>query len=61
MLITTLIVSLCKDGSGSVNVKLLFFVVYVRCEVLCRLVLAGYQLQPSDKELHTEHTPLRSW
>jgi len=41
MLITTLVVSFCKDGGGSVNVKLCFLVVYVRCEVLCRLVVAG--------------------
>jgi len=36
MLITTLVVSFCKDGGGSVNVKLWYLVVYVRCEVLCR-------------------------
>ena len=53
MLITTLVVSFCKDGGGSVNVKLWFLVVYVQCEVLCRLVVAG-----SDKDLHTGHTPL---
>jgi len=41
MLITTLVVSFCKDGGGSVNVKLWFLVVGVRCEVLCHLVLAG--------------------
>ena len=41
MLITTLVVSFCKDGGGSVNVKLWFLVVYVRCEVLCCLVVAG--------------------
>jgi len=35
MLITTLVVSFCKDGRGSVNVKLWFLVVYVWCEVLC--------------------------
>ena len=35
MLITTLVISFCKDGGGSVNVKLWFLVVYVRCEVLC--------------------------
>ena len=29
MLITTLVVSFCKDGGGSVNVKLWFLVVYV--------------------------------
>jgi len=98
MLITTLVVSFCKDGGGSVSVKLWFLVVCVRCEVLCRLVVVGnvfliilintnktssyqstnethythkvsqllistetrYQLQPSDKEHHTEHTPLRT-
>jgi len=38
MLITTLVVSFFEDGGGSVNVKLCFLVVYVRCEVLCRLV-----------------------
>jgi len=41
MLITTLVISFCKDGGGSVNVKLWFLVVYVRCEVLCHLVVAG--------------------
>jgi len=41
MLITKLIVSFCKDGGSSVNVKLWFLVVCVRCEVLCRLVVAG--------------------
>ena len=41
MLNTTLVVSFCKDGGGSVNVKLWFLVVYVGCEVLCRLVVAG--------------------
>jgi len=39
MLITTLVVSFCKDGTGSVNVNLWFLVVYVRCEVLCRSVV----------------------
>ena len=41
MLITTLVVSFCKDGGGSVNVKLWFLVVCVQCEVLCRLVVSG--------------------
>jgi len=41
MLITTLVVSFCKDGGGSVNVKLWFLLVYVQCEVLCHLVVAG--------------------
>jgi len=41
MLITTLVVSFCKDGGSSVNVKLWFLVVGVWCEVLCRLVVAG--------------------
>ena len=41
MLITTLVVSFCKVGGGSVNVKLWFLVVYVRCEVLCLLVVTG--------------------
>jgi len=41
MLITTVVVSFCKVGGGNVNVKLWFLVVYVRCEVLCRLVVAG--------------------
>jgi len=40
MLITTLVFSFCKDGRGSVNVNLWFLVVCVRCEVLCRLVVA---------------------
>ena len=39
MLITTLVVSFYKDGGGSVNVKLWFLVVCVRCEVLCRSVV----------------------
>jgi len=41
MLITTLVVSFCKDGEGSVNVKLWFLVVCVLCEVVCCLVVAG--------------------
>jgi len=41
MLITTLVVSFCKDGGVSVSVKLWFLVEYVRCEVLFRLVVAG--------------------
>ena len=41
MLITTLVVSFCKDGGGCVSVKLWFFVVYDQSEVLCRLVVAG--------------------
>jgi len=41
MLITTLVVSFCKDGGGSVKVKLCFLVVYVRCEFVCRLVVVG--------------------
>ena len=41
MLIATLVVSFCKDGGGSVNVKLWFLVVCVLCEVLCRFVVAG--------------------
>jgi len=41
MLITTLAVWFCKDGEGNINVKLWFLVVYVRCEVLCRLVVAS--------------------
>jgi len=41
MLITTLVVSFYEDGVVSVNVNLWFLVVYLRCEVLCRLVVAG--------------------
>ena len=41
MLITTLVVSFCKDGRGGFDVNLWFLVVCVRCEVLCRLVVAG--------------------
>jgi len=41
MLITTLVVSFCKDGGGSVNVKLWLLVVCVQCEVVCCLVVAG--------------------
>ena len=40
MLLTTVDVSFCKDGRGSVNVKLWLLVVCVRYEVLCRLVVA---------------------
>jgi len=35
MLITTLVVSFCKDGGGSVSVKLWYLVMCVRCEVVC--------------------------
>jgi len=45
MFITTLLVSFCKDGVGSVNVKLWFLVVCVRCEVTCRLVVAIFLSQ----------------
>ena len=31
----------CKDGGGSIIVKFWYLVVYVRCEVLCRLAVAG--------------------
>jgi len=41
MLIITLVVSSCKVGGDSVNVKLWFLVVYAQCEVVCRLVVAG--------------------
>jgi len=41
MLITTLVVSFCKDGGVSVSVNLRFLVACVRCEVLCRFVVAG--------------------
>jgi len=41
MLITTLVFSFCKDGGVSVSVNLWFLVVYVLCEDLCRLVVAG--------------------
>jgi len=41
MLITTLALSFCKDGGVSVNRKLWFLLVCVRCDVLCRLVVAG--------------------
>jgi len=41
MLITTLVVSFCRDGGCRIKVKLWFLVVYVRCEVLCRLVVVG--------------------
>ena len=41
MLITTLVVSFFKDGGGDVSVKLWFLLVYVRCEVVCGLVVAG--------------------
>jgi len=41
MLITTLVISFYKDGGVSVNVKVWFLVACVRCEVLCRSVVAG--------------------
>jgi len=41
MLIIILVVWFCKDGGVSVSVNLSFLVLYVRCEVLCRLVAAG--------------------
>jgi len=41
MLITTLVVSLCKDGGIRVSVNLWFLVVCVRCDVLCHFVVAG--------------------
>jgi len=41
MLITTFVVPFCKDGGGSINVKLWFLLVCVQCDVLCRLVVAG--------------------
>ena len=41
MLITTLVISSCKDGGSSVNVNLWFLVVCVQCEVLCGFVVAG--------------------
>ena len=40
MLLTTSVVSFCKDVGGSVNVKLWFLVVCVLCEVVCCLVVA---------------------
>jgi hypothetical protein len=41
MLITTLAISFCKDGGVSVSVNFWFLVVCVRCDVLCRFVVAG--------------------
>jgi len=41
MLITILVVSFCKDGGGSVKIKLWFLGLYVRYVLLCRLVIAG--------------------
>jgi len=41
MLITTFVVSFCKDGGGNVNAKIWFLVVCVRCEVLCGFALSG--------------------
>ena len=41
ILITTLVVSFCKDGGVSINVNLWFLVVYFQCEVLCLFVVAG--------------------
>ena len=53
MLITTLVVSFCEDGRGSVNVKLWFLVVYVRCEVLCCLVVATTKRQRTSYRTYT--------
>ena len=51
MLSTTLVFSFCRDGRGSVNVKLWFLMVCVRCEVLCRSVLFFSTLyRDGDKE-----------
>ena len=41
MLVTTLVVSFCKDGRGRVNIKLCFLVLCVRCELVCGLAEAG--------------------
>jgi len=41
MLITTLVVSFCKDGRVNVIGNLWYLVVCVRCEVLCHFVIAG--------------------
>jgi len=41
MLVTTSVFSFCEDRGVSVSVKLLFSVVCVRCEVICRFVVAG--------------------
>ena len=41
MLITTLVISFCKDGGVSVNENLRFLVVCVRCEVICCFVVVG--------------------
>jgi len=38
MLITTLVVSFCKDGVVSFSVNLWFLVVDAQCQVLCHLV-----------------------
>jgi len=41
MLITALVFSFCRDGGFSVSVNVWFLVVYVLCEVFCRLIVAG--------------------
>jgi len=51
MLITTLVILFCKDGGGSINVKLWFLVVYVQCEVLCCLVVAGNMFLSGNSHL----------
>ena len=56
MLIITLVVAFCKDGRGSVNVKVWFLVVSVRCEVLCRLVVAGLVFVNVNRNLRSLHT-----
>ena len=41
ILITTLVVSFCKNGGVSFSVNLWFLVLCVQCDVLCNFVIAG--------------------
>ena len=50
MLITTLVVSFCKERKITTH----------KGSQLLKLIETRYQVQPSDKELHTEHTLLRT-
>ena len=54
VLITTLVVSFCKDGGISANVNLWFLVVCVQCDVLCRFVVAGNKMT-KNITLNTHH------
>ena len=52
MLITTLVVSFCKDRGGNVN----HHTQRITTITINRNIVTSYN--QNDKELHTEHTPL---